>query len=612
MEKIDSKEKWEHYCEVEGIDATPPNSLKAWANSRLSTCEGAYTGLSDKDLEWWIAREHHRIASSYYQVTPQIKWVNDVYKVFAHVSKKDKGLIAYTPDNTSGRDDRQLAVTPGKFFSRFMPLFTDHIVAKVTEAHLANALATITWVQGYEGIKEVYSSSVASCMSKEAMHAMEYHPCVVYDTPMIRMATTRDKEGRVNGRCLVREDTKKYIRVYGNPSLKTLLELEGYKPGTWGGMEFRTEKKGDHYYAPYLDANNTLGSEDYSTLILRNGKLVCLTKEQAQGRREALRNLNMSTYAYMAMPGQHGFVALEELDESRFSYQDYITGEIISRLSYPAKKLWHLGKVREVITIPEGAELALRITEDRSKEGIAILPGEGTFSHNARLYIDTPAARRFCGYTKLDPELYPEDQEWVSSSLTTRINNGMVIIRTCDAVTIIKSCDGTVSNDLYHKSAVTKAHVKVHSSTRGEMVYAEQGVKVVKSRGGRKLVEGYHAVYTLIDGTHEFKTKCETYAALGEDYYYVPEIKNLLPQAVIEGVGRCLDEAGETWGHRLRREYYIVHPKSYKEALDVLKHRCRDTHLGNGVIRWLGLKIAEAEAVEAPHRLVDASTLVDA
>lgn len=102
-----------------------------------------------------------------------------------------------------------------------------------------------------------------------------------YDAPNISMATLRNSSGTLISRSMLytpSDTDKRYIRVYGDALLQSMLVGEGYRAGIWHGAEFNLVVCGPGYLMPHLDGSNTAGG-DMSHVMLLNGKITSVPKQ---------------------------------------------------------------------------------------------------------------------------------------------------------------------------------------------------------------------------------------------------------------------------------------------------------------------------------------------
>ena len=261
--------------------------------------------------ESWKVRERKRFEKGIYKVTPFHSYgfyADSHEKYFAHMSKEQDGVIAFTETPEKGMNDIQTRIRPERFISKFFPEFykeSSHkewfreLIAeclrelpeyiKLQILHDANEI-----VDFYIRIQKD-GSSLAACMSYPTWHEDYPHPCSVYGKPSdISLATLYDGEkGKYIARCLVFRRKKVFGRVYGNKSLMGMaLEKMGYKEKR--DNEFHNAKlklivmENEDIICPYIDSSGmrypfSWVKPDYKKNILRIKEPETLAKKYDGG-----------------------------------------------------------------------------------------------------------------------------------------------------------------------------------------------------------------------------------------------------------------------------------------------------------------------------------------
>lgn len=254
-----------HYCHAKD---DPPESGRAYASKALAHAskqpnETITFVLSDDERHEWRSRESSRLSSGEYQHVPwrYESWYSRqlYYDHYAHMSVAHVGLIAYTPSDEWGIADRQLRVTPGKYLAKFAQ------EANLPQAQIDEYCATVKALDGSfklattaDEIEAVYTHGPDSCMSHRASSSNFWthgvHPTRAYgdsDLAVAYLGTLDD----VSSRCVVWPDRKIYTCVYGDTTLRHVLQAAGYEPGTLDGARIRVIAidNGDGYIVPYID-----------------------------------------------------------------------------------------------------------------------------------------------------------------------------------------------------------------------------------------------------------------------------------------------------------------------------------------------------------------------
>ncbi len=238
----------------------------------------------------WRDRERIRFIDNVYAPVPwdtDIRWRLGAQAVtmrghYAHTSLKDPGMIAYTPDEAYGVQDRQLRVKPGRYLEQFAK---DMFSAEQVAEYIAAAKATTEELQlakTPDDIARVYTAKggPTSCMDRGHFD-FDDTPVRVYGDSDLAVAYLGSIAGddrtqdHIGARCVVWPERKIYSRAYGDTAtLETVLRIAGYAKGGLDGAKVRAVRdSGDIYVMPYVDGIDgaelrgrwfTLGSGSYN------------------------------------------------------------------------------------------------------------------------------------------------------------------------------------------------------------------------------------------------------------------------------------------------------------------------------------------------------------
>lgn len=274
--------KWEHVDRSSFVESVDRNRLRGktaavliakYRNGTLSM--GELAGLYEKvrsvnKLELFCGRYLSRVDACDGFRAPQI------FRQTAHMVTScpdDPMYLTYVPDVKSLMAEsgvRTIKIRPGKFLRKFFPDMSDDEVREAVHAYeFMNKPPEVRWVEntdpdGWEWVYE-NGSGFQSCMTYDRSGRYldsnltgEYHPARVYARRGngLRLAYIGDDE-RVFARCIVREDMKTFVRVYGDDRLGVALTKLGYKQSdNFSRVELNAvEHPGysDGYVMPYLD-----------------------------------------------------------------------------------------------------------------------------------------------------------------------------------------------------------------------------------------------------------------------------------------------------------------------------------------------------------------------
>lgn len=472
---------------------------------------GSVVGILGKarPTTWWHRREELRIKESVYKKTAVTEAVNYMTegRFSLHVSKNNRNLVAYTPGKDFGERDKQLPTSLGKFLAKYIPELEDHAIGELVAEHEAELNPDIRWLEG-DAIVDYYAetTSVQSCMAHNAnggnkFKNKEHHPTQAYKAKGIKLAVLW-KGGKDVARALTYEDTQKriYIRSYGDASLRTWLNNNGYAKGNWVGVQFNTVKISEgQYVMPYLDANDGPGNGSDCNVALLDGVLTCVSLDTKF-------KLVSNGATVVCSTSTNGVVNLTDTKVEEFTYQDIITGEICNRLYGPAADMVYFGHIGGLTSVNMSGlwteTVRMRIG-GKTVVGDVVCGTLQTFMHAGRSYEDSAEARENLGYVKLDKVLYPDEQDWVWRNALT-LDDGRVV-KESDCVVALTD-DG---KDLHFilKSELPKKTYKLGTCSKygtfyGKPVYAgRDNPGIVVTRSGTRTSRLVSDITRLHDGT---------------------------------------------------------------------------------------------------------------
>lgn len=186
--------------------------------------------ISDEMKQMWRWREKGRFLAGTY--TP-VLWANEPWAAypdhFPHLSPKGDGLIAYTPDDKHGIDDRQVPIKVGRYLNKFYGdcclLTPDAIAEWCARCGAEQEDNIIRFAEAADEIQRVYQTGPQSCMSHPTeFYKLPFHPVRVYAGSDLCIAylqrAVEDARGKVETRITARavcfRAQKVYGRVYGD------------------------------------------------------------------------------------------------------------------------------------------------------------------------------------------------------------------------------------------------------------------------------------------------------------------------------------------------------------------------------------------------------------
>lgn len=241
----------------------------------------------------WKARQQRRIETGELTPLPPEWDLVPIQDHFAHLSKKNPRLIAFTESEEKGIIDRVTAVKPGGYLIRFYPQLDENerkryaaYIDKGDGLQFAWTEDEIEWVYESGTIREEEDDNgvCSSCMTRKyqkGQYASDFlspiHPVRVYAAGDLAIAYRCGKSGNVAERGLVWPEKKIYGRIYsdGSHRLKKLLDEEGFKPFRTQDLNGARLKRvlfqmsgNDHFVIPHVDAGPVPGS---GAALVRDG-----------------------------------------------------------------------------------------------------------------------------------------------------------------------------------------------------------------------------------------------------------------------------------------------------------------------------------------------------
>lgn len=197
---------------------------------------------------------------------------------FVHISEEDPLQVAYADSVEKLIADRFTRTKPGRYLMKYYGdwLGDDGIRKWAERVQAMAAPAELAFIASDDpdGWKHVYREGPSSCMQGEDCVRVYAHDKSVLRLAHLVQGTT------IKARCIVREDTKEYIRVYPNTdgtennkwhmSLRERLEGLGYTHGDLEGVLLDCIEAGSGYLCPYIDSG--AGSYMSASRVVRDGK----------------------------------------------------------------------------------------------------------------------------------------------------------------------------------------------------------------------------------------------------------------------------------------------------------------------------------------------------
>ncbi len=229
---------------------------------------------SADDQNFWQIRESVRFAIRDYAYIPDpvLEKLNDHGIMlnadhFLHCSTDQPGMIAYTPSDDYGKQDRQIRSKFGKYLrANFGDQLSDPVIADIANTLRGNMDQSIKLLiaETADDIAQVYVDGPESCMDGDHFSHIGDHPTRVYGSSDTACAYIM-RGDNITGRAIIRHDTKEWIRLYGDEeNLRDALQENGYSAGgdLSGCKLLKIENGSGDFIFPYLDGVTT-GVDDH-------------------------------------------------------------------------------------------------------------------------------------------------------------------------------------------------------------------------------------------------------------------------------------------------------------------------------------------------------------
>lgn len=260
---------------------TPFNTRQA-AHGNKTDGEVVTFTPSEDESERWRDREVERFRTGDYLAVPwrlapwymhggrwngNSVWVPPLVELHhAHLSITAPGLIAYTPSEEHGYQDRQVKVRPGKYLTEYAKTLSKaEIDAYCDQCRAVDKRSTFYLATTPADVDRVYRCCEDSCMCLKN-HDFRYgSPVRAYADSDVAVAYLTDdgtEHGTVIARCVVWPEKKIHTtRQYADDSsigaqLRVALAHAGYTGGHLNGAKIRAivvDRSTDRYLMPYVD-----------------------------------------------------------------------------------------------------------------------------------------------------------------------------------------------------------------------------------------------------------------------------------------------------------------------------------------------------------------------
>lgn len=241
-----------------------------------------YRTLPWLDVQGWPQDYFQNIANGsgrdrtpfYCRTGEQNDYFNRTSDHFAHLSLQSDGMIAYTPDDQHGIEDRQKRIRCGRYLELTAPWLTPEEKDRLCALIRGMCGATFGLARTPEQIRAVYryATGFTSCMdARDFPQDNDFNPVSVYGDSDLALAYLGDldaDEPRITARCIVWPAKNIATRVYGDVLLGCLLKTAGYTT-PWTDADSNTnvltgaklraiEYEDGRWVMPYIDGTRSV------------------------------------------------------------------------------------------------------------------------------------------------------------------------------------------------------------------------------------------------------------------------------------------------------------------------------------------------------------------
>lgn len=563
--KVDSLERWQAVCEEAGA-YWHEVQYGSWPDPGFAFHYGAqrYIGSpahAGMDKMWWLIRESYRqILGVYPERTDVLNTVVEnspwLRPYCIHISKDDPTMVAYTPTPEDGARDKQVRMSFGRLLRKLCMLFTDEHIKQLEASHRSELDPTFLVARTPEEVQRVYTTMAGDggCMRYppgEWGLPDNLHPSHVYSYAGLGVAYT-EFEGVIKSRAVIydnpdKPEDKRYVRIYGDGSLKRKLELAGYRCDNLQGAKIRAIDvrkyeavralaQGDSgrmrmleaapYLVPYLDGaggsqEQRAGSFGY---IIEGEDCIRLINEEQAERLGRVVGGNVprfkSTSARHAVP----VVRAEQLQ-----FTCAISGEVCNSLETASIYVLHEGQVKlvQLKHKPTYSEAIYHYlgTMDPGQPWDEGLRARGTqqvvvhapagsrrsvaFSESNYLghwVLDTPQNRAICGFVPVAQA--GGGTKWAFHSAAVQFDGTWYAKADCTTVFDAEGNEVLMPQSKVDalRQADPKKYVALAPKGSTKALSHVDNPRLVMTLGKRRCVKDWHPILQLWDGTWDYST----------------------------------------------------------------------------------------------------------
>jgi hypothetical protein len=456
--KIDTEQAYHAAVEKLGY----PSVSSTWHQLQSIPCGSVVY----RNKPWWLEREALRITQGVYKTTEVIDAINQTFAapMVLHISSEDEKMVAYTPTPEDGLRDKQIKTTLGRFLRKHYITLSDSQIQELEQLHTSEITAEFLLATTRDEIRTVYTGLAGDtgCMRQQPEYyniLNDVHPSAAYEAPGMGVAYTKDASGSIRSRAVVwvnpaDESDKRYVRIYGSPVLRKILERKGYVCSSLEGAQLRkipyaSDNSGgvhkDHYVIPYLDGPDGNQSHRDGAYVVDEGDPEFFRLITAKEQDRVLRAFGSAGY-YAPLCKSTGAV-IQCKPRPSISFVSDKSGITFDKLkdtpAFYLKDDMTIGVCAES-EIETWALLALRTRHKEETVMVWCPTSTPTFEYSGRAWLDNEVNRIDRGFYKLSSLYYP-NATWTrgGDTRTIHIDGAAHTIQLVDARLLLNADETT-------------------------------------------------------------------------------------------------------------------------------------------------------------------------